>query len=1538
MGFDFTPEEEDGIANEFDALNQRMSSTKATASFDLAQNVTDFYGQHPDANPYALLPAAKAYTEGKMSREQADSFLRNITLREMQKAIQAGAPKKKNWMDRNVTDKLKTASRYTMAGLNFVPQFVQGGIGQMFDKNDSVAGWFISSDLGTLIANDEVAGEGFFIGGRAAELQAERARRYRGEIDGKAFTIGRGVAHLVAQPGSKEYNIVSGLLDAAAALATPSIPGGKATTALIKQAAGEGAALAGLRSLAGLTDFESAAINPLKVAGWLTSTSGRKVVEKLAGVNTIDEGLEIFPRADMTFLTELADADSPQKVNRLLRDTLGLGDTTRGVAARSIDDINISRADDIRRAAIGQRSNKIARLMSAMPGQHLVLVGGSEREVAQTVKNVKNYLKMIRVDDATRTKLVDDFARALVSNNGEIRGVVQQFDTLVRESFDKLGIAKAVQDDLLRSTAKFKEIYDKDLYGAISNTGDAADYGGTFTAVVDGNVVTVNQPLATAGVQSEMLKHSMMLPDPRRTRRLASNIGWITGTTGSKALASPRAKLLSREIEELQGLTADANGMFKVGSDLLTERKLKSLINTKTAELTDLTASAGNLRLPFAAVEWMQNEIWRPFTLMTGGYVLRNMTDSLMRQSFAPGIKTGVFHPIELIQTAIYKKYRGDILGELFEKTPEELIRSGHQEMAEAVAGSLRERIDPLTRHSREYTTSTWRRVRRGDGIQEFSKAVASEIALLHQDEFARLYAQGKTFDDVVDFVTNDPNGKKYLQNLQNRWNNRTLVDSATGQKTVGSVQFIDQSGAVNRANLEQFFNKYIAPRVDAATGGDARLLDTIGNAAYTDGAGELVDSFRFAKGSNQVVGFEDSFLKEINDIVNDPNIILKDTYKSKVTDYLDVPGQKANRSELLARYDKMVDKFFSELYPKREGFLNKSPVFRKFYYAEVNRLSPLLNKGAADEIIFSLRETAAKEGAQFTEKWLGNYLGDADTAQQIWEISTGVRKTTGTLSREQLDAYAKGFALDETKKLFYSAAEKSNFADIHRVISPFASAWADVMKRWVGDISKNPEILRRGGIAVQGLKNADPDADGKGFFFKDPQSGEYVFNYPFSSQLAPFMGAATGGVAGAIFGGAQGALVGGLVGGGAGAVAQTQLNGVDAVLQAPAKTLNMGFNILPGIGPFAQVAANKIIPEKPQLDFVRKLLVPYGAPSVGLLTAPAWADKFFSAVISDPENDRILGDLTMDTMKALSTTGQYDLTTADGRDRLHKDAVGKARVLLVLRALGQFTGPTRPSVEFKVDTKQGDVYANELSKVFRQYQSENYDTAVQRFMDTFGDDVFLYMAGKTKSAVGGLDASTEFGRWERDNSSVVDKYPEVAGFFAPVGSNFDYQVYLRQIETGKRDRINPDELVMEAQSLVGKAAYRYLTRSVGPNPNDAQQALLREARTILQDQYPGFAQAPLDLKTFDRRILQLQEAASDLDLADNKIAQATQAYFQLRDAALAKATERGVVSLGAKTNSDLRGLLRQAGNALSTQIPEFQRLWDRLLSQEVDL
>jgi len=398
-----------------------------------------------------------------------------------------------------------------------------------------------------------------------------------------------------------------------------------------------------------------------------------------------------------------------------------------------------------------------------------------------------------------------------------------------------------------------------------------------------------------------------------------------------------------------------------------------------------------------------------------------------------------------------------------------------------------------------------------------------------------------------------------------------------------------------------------------------------------------------------------------------------------------------------------------------------------------------------------------------------------------------------------------------------------------------------------------------------------------------------------------------------------------------------------------------MGFNVLPGVGPYAQVAAAWILKSKPQYDDLAKFIVPYGQPKLELLPSPPWLDKFFAAAVGDPENDRFTGDMTWQVMEVLAASGEYDLSNEVDMQRLEEDAIGKARVLVMMRALGQFVGPTRPVPKLiaplsdtakkkmfdndgeKSDPSKIDVYANEISKYFRELQDTNYDTAVETFSDTFGDDFMLYLAGKTKAVAGGLDASTEFGDWERDNQSFFKTFQEVAGYFAPTGSKFDYQVYLRQLESGARVKLTPQQQIEEAQRLMGTSIYRRLIRAAGPNPNDAQKDILRRERERLYEQYPGFAKAPIDVRAFDAKMNVLNEAAFDERMDENPVALAAREYLNARNYALDIAEQRGK-TLRADANSDLRDILRGEGERLAAMYPDFSRLWERLLLQEVDL
>ena len=1498
-GFRFSVKEENQIYNELDEYEKRRQSFTASASPTLAMTIADFYRMNPDTSPGLILSAAKAAEAGQLTREQFAKISLDVVKKELS---EIGQRQEKSWWDRNVYDKLKTASRWTVAGLEFLPQMAQGAAAQIFDDNDSVAGWFISTDLGTLIENDEVAGEGFFIGGRAAELQAERARRYRGEIDGKAFTIGRGIAHTFTQPGSREYNIVSGLVDAAAAILTPSAPGFKAA----RGAAQAGISQTGLtRSLAGLTDFESPYIVARKVSSFLDSSPGQKLVNKIAETTSFDQMLSILPRVvDTDLLVKLTDKTSPTQIRNLLDETLGLKPGMQNIA-----DINISAASDVSRL-LG-RTHTVGKLMAKVPGRHLVIVGDNPRDINDSVRNMNEYLKLLKKlpgetaeEWATkRNKIVKDYANALLSNDGDVFATGEEFYKVLSESLVRNGVPPEAVGDL---TAGLRRFGRKDVYGVVDEIGNPTSFGAKVQ-LPNGDIV--DRATASAMLQSEAIQQAgFILPDPRRVRRMSSRLGWVTGK--SSKLSNPE--------------------------------------------------KYGQLRMPISAVEFYQNELWRPATLATGGYSLRQLTEAAFMYSFAPGTKGGIFHPIHWVQTAMYKSYRGDIEGMAFDEVPEEIaegvLRKHSNEFMEATNQKMGLQIDPVTLERRGFSRQLWRFVKReSDDTQEmFTKGLRNEMDLLRKDPLAVKLASSQAddpIDDAVKWLKGTSEGKKYLRGVAAIDKNRYMV-SNNGVKAVVTPDYYKATpdGEIfNDFNIEEKVRE-IAERLRVKTGSNQRLRQAVatGKIEYQ---GQNYDIYKFDALGNPT-GYTDEFIKATREVVDDGVTQLDVYYKMREDSMDSLVGDGRQRTNVIKGWDDFIDKLFGQMYPKREAFLARSPAFRQFYYDQIARMIDELDETGVVNLKASLADAARKMkgfdpnnplgSVDEMERFLGRYIGDNDVATAILNKIKNPKSGRGRLSFEELNAYAKGFALDQVKRTFYNAAEKSNFADIVRIIAPFGSAWADVISRWSRLLASEPEALKRVGMSVQGFRDADPDNDGKGFFWKDPVTGEYMFNYPFNKQIGPlvtYLGG-MGALAGGVFGGARGIVAGGLAGAAGGALAQGMYGVPGTQLVAPAKTLNMGLNVIPGLGPFVQIAASKILGQMPQADDVMKVLAPYGEPqlaSAGPLPIPSWGQKIVAA-LSNPENNRLLGDMTIETMRVLHMNGGYDLTNPEDVQRLEQDAVDRARILIMLRGLGQFVGPTRPDVEFKVDTYQGDKYTAELSKAFRDMQTQNYDTAVLRFLNAFGEDALLYVSGKTRAVSGGLDASTEFGDFERANLDLFAQYPDVAGFFAPAGSNFDYSVYLRQLNEGTRERLSPKELIEEAQSLVGRALYRTTVQAIGPNPTNEQQDYLRFVRESIKERFPGFGTAAININEASARLEQVREVAfSDL-LGGNPIAEPARVYFLQRDLALQEANARGLTTLKGKAASDLRAWLRGIGDQLVRQYPEFERLYDRVLFNEIDL
>lgn len=1517
MTVDFRPDEEDGLIFEYQTAEQRIESFRRTASPGLSNMVGQLYRANRDANPGAVVSAAQAVVNGQMSVDQANNLLL-----ESQKLELNNAPKEQpggfqGWINGGLS-KLRTASRWTMATLNFVPQTVVNVAAQAFSPSADrgTEGWFISTDLGTLIRNDEEAGSGFFIGGKAHQLQAERARRYRGEIGGKAWTIGRGAANLIYQPGSREYNILSGFVDAVGALATPSLPGfqaakGAAATQLAK--AGEiGGLGVATRTAAGLLDAERAAIDPTKVRAWINSRGARQAIDKMSqfGFNKttgkiddfarLDEVRRAFPTVqDPQFWLDMVDAKSSDEIKNLLLDNLGKG----------VDDFDLSNRSVVER--LSQRFSRVERLAASMPGQHIVLQAGNSRDLAASVRNMDNYLKLFakQMTIKERQKLILNYTRAAATNDNPYEAL-EYINAATRKVMKGLDVPEQAIDEIMN---KMRSDIDLTVHNTLAQDGQSFLFDSPYIAT-DGT--TISGPLNTPTAESELMKTlAITLPDARKIRAITGDVGWLY--------------------------------------------KKSDKVNPN---------NFADPKLPLAMVEYFQNELWRPLTLMTPGYVFRNMADSAFRLSFTPGIKGGVLHPFQWIMIATNRKVRGSLTGVKWQNreqaarqlvkakkakdmdearkiVAENLLRDGADEFVRATSQSMREVNAPEYLHHSAYKSRAWYPARRADKSR-YSKGLRDQVNLLHDDRVYRRLAQGydnidQAIDDVTNFLLTDNEGREYIRNLQGVWNNRDSIDMVTGMKRNATVEFVRADGTLNEENVAHFVRDAVR-RLAHDTGNNNTLIEAIATGKITDVDGNTFDIFRRGA-AGRPDGYSEEFFNFTNDLTENSAAQLpawtKFAEEIKTIDGA-VGGQ---RGKIVSnRFRTGVNKFFSELYPRRSAYLMQSPVFRQFYYLKVANLIDELDASSVTSLRGILRQAAIEEGAitatqQIGRKWLADYVGDKKLAQKILDKISNPQAAKGNVTLDQLDKFAKGFALDETKNLFYNAAEKSNFADILRIVAPFGSAWAEVMNSWRKILVSNPDALRKVGVSVQGVRDSDIDNDGKGFFYKDPQTGEYVFNYPYSDKLGAltsFFGG-MGGLVGLAAGGAKGAAIGAAGGGGLGFLAEQAFGTPGVQLTAPAKTLSMGLNFLPGLGPVAQIASSKILGQIPEADVMRKWMNPYGEPELTLV--PSWLQKVYASV-QDPENNRILGDLMIETMRALQATGNYDLTREDEKERLENDARSRARVLLFLRGLGQFTGPTRPTPEFKVETFAGDKMTAELSKAWYDFQQADYDNAVENFIATFGENAFLYMASKTKADVGGLSPTQEFGKFERDNRSLFNRYGDVAGYFAPEGTIFDYQVYTRFVDSGRLEKVRPSELIDDAQALVGKSIYRNVVAKVGPNPTAEQKEFIRNVRKQLYARYPGFQKEPVVIGITKNRIEQIINAIDDPILDNNPVAVPTRRYLEARRKALAEADARGYQTLQGKNVADLRGWLRNIADGLLAGYPEFERIYNRVLFNEIDV
>ena len=344
--------------------------------------------------------------------------------------------------------------------------------------------------------------------------------------------------------------------------------------------------------------------------------------------------------------------------------------------------------------------------------------------------------------------------------------------------------------------SKFRnDVGDFDLYGTIDESGNTATIKGlNFTA--DGDVIIDAKGelvSATAHIPSEMRKFAGYMPDARRVRRASARFNFMW---------------------------------------------------TKHAE--DPT-KWGDPKLYTAMMDKIQQDIWRPATLMTGGYMFRNMIESVIRAGATPGIKAGVLHPLEWMRAISRARYGGDVNGADFAENAALAGRRTNAEYIDATNAKPREAVDVIDIEKAGHRSGHYQLISRPrvtSENQNYVTGVANELRLMantplgriaadimyqtgNKDEAIRMMREWLSGADDGYFINyygfRPGQGKDELARINSLWQNKRIRRSDTGEEVRGSIKFVDESGNIDTENLSVYLNDVILDRLERVTGKTTR-------------------------------------------------------------------------------------------------------------------------------------------------------------------------------------------------------------------------------------------------------------------------------------------------------------------------------------------------------------------------------------------------------------------------------------------------------------------------------------------------------------------------------------------------------------------------------------------------------------------------------------------------------------------------------------------------------------------------------------------
>lgn len=377
----------------------------------------------------------------------------------------------------------------------------------------------------------------------------------------------------------------------------------------------------------------------------------------------------------------------------------------------------------------------------------------------------------------------------------------------------------------------------------------------------------------------------------------------------------------------------------------------------------------------------------------------------------------------------------------------------------------------------------------------------------------------------------------------------------------------------------------------------------------------------------------------------------------------------------------------------------------------------------------------------------------------------------------KQMENQARTVALKETRNLLYDLAERSKFEEVVSNIMPFYGAWQEVITRWTGLAARNPAFVMAG---ARNFRTAINTMDAK------DEDGNPVFVLAFPEGILNFE-------------------IGGIKA--FGRISALGENAIDFNFGS-ASMISAG---LPGFGPLVSIAASETVLKVPELAEAMEVLLPFG-PTEGQSflervvknVQPTWTKTAASSMFNTAQRQQLKARITADVAAEYFENGEVIDTESEWIE-FEAEVDRRATNILTVRMLGNLGLP----ISF---VAQSPHYA--IINGYRQIQRQKGLESADEWLLAKHPEMFAIMGRATKvrtvasATLEGEKLYQETKEFADDNQKIGDF---IVGKVGALDTGFEYNraVQIKEINEGRRVRLDPKEIYTRANESKGWAEFR---------------------------------------------------------------------------------------------------------------------------------